>query len=131
MSPPPSSPAKKPRKVRKDIKLTEENILELERRFRDGATILEAIDGVMSEATYHLHRNKSPEFAGRMEMAREYVTEIARGVIAKSIKKGDSYSSMWWLERKKRDEFSTKTNVENSGEQKVVVEIKKFSAEGK
>ena len=90
-------------------KLTDENMLELEKRFRDGATILEAIDGIMSESTYHDHRSKNTEFAARMDMAKEYITEIARGVVSKRIKRGDPDMSKWWLERKKKDEFSTKS----------------------
>lgn len=92
-------------------KLTEENILELEKRFRNGATILEAIEGIMSESTYHEHRKNNSEFAARMELAKEYITEIARGVVAKRIQKGDADISKWWLERKKKNEFSTK--IEN------------------
>lgn len=90
-------------------KLTPENIKEMERRFRDGATILEAIDGIMAESTYHEHRKNKPEFAGQMDMAKEYITEIARGVVSKRIKRGDAEISKWWLERKNKNEFSTKT----------------------
>lgn len=92
-------------------KLTEKNLQELERRFRDGATILEAIDGLMAESTYHDHRSKNPEFAARMDMAREYITEIARGVVAKRIKRGDDQVARWWLERKNKAEFSQRTEL--------------------
>jgi hypothetical protein len=108
-------------------KLTKENIAELVRRFRDGFTNLEAIEGIMSEETYYKHRRENPEFAARMDVAREYTTEVARAVISKAIKRGDRDSAKWWLERKKRAEFSTRSEVENSGEQKVTVEIKKFT----
>ena len=89
-------------------KLTEATMLELEKRFRDGATTLEAIDGVISEDRYYAYRKMSSEFSERMDLAREYVTEIARGVVARAIKRGDRDSAKWWLERKKKDEFSTK-----------------------
>lgn len=97
---------------RPDSKLTEENIIELEKRFRDGATILEAIDGIMSEATYHAHRKNNSEFEARMQMAKEYITEIARGVVAKRIKRADPDMAKWWLERKNKQEFSTKTETD-------------------
>jgi hypothetical protein len=92
-------------------KLTDENISELEKRFRAGATILEAIDGIMSEATYHAHRSTNPEFAGRMAVAKDYITEIARGVVAQRIKRGDPEMAKWWLERKNKKEFSLRTEV--------------------
>jgi len=90
-------------------RLTKANIEELEARFRDGATTLEAIDGIMSESTYYKHLSENEEFSERMSLARDYVTEIARGVVARAIKKGDRDTAKWWLERKKKDEFSTKT----------------------
>ena len=92
-------------------KLTEENILELEKRFRDGATTLEAIDGIFSEATYYLHLKENEMFSERMKLAREYVTEIARGVVARRIKKGDAETAKWWLERKNKKEFSSRSEI--------------------
>ncbi len=105
------TPKPAPRKIGRPTKLTEETMLELEKRFRDGATTLEAIDGVISEDSYYVFRNKSPEFAERMDLAREYVTEIARGVVARAIRRGDRDSAKWWLERKNKAEFSTRQEV--------------------
>lgn len=92
-------------------KLTEKTLAELEARYRDGATTLEAIDGLMSESTYFKHLKENEEFSERMKLARDYITEIARGVVARRIKKGDPDVSKWWLERKKKDEFSTRSEV--------------------
>ena len=108
-------------------KLTKSNIEELERRFRDGATVLEAIDGLISESSYHKYREMNAEFAARMDMAGEYVTEIALGVVAKAVKRSDRDSARSWLERRARSQFSTRSEVENSGDQKVAVEIKNFA----
>lgn len=96
---------------RGDTKLTPENIRELERRFRDGATNLEAIEGLMSEETFYKHLREKPEFAGRMGMAKEYTTEIARGVVSKAIKRGDRDTAKWWLERKLKKEFSLRQEL--------------------
>lgn len=89
-------------------KLTKANIEELERRFRDGATTLEAIDGILAESSYYKYLKDDVEFSERMSLAREYVTEIARGVVARSIKRGNAESAKWWLERKNKKEFSTR-----------------------
>lgn len=112
-------------------KLTDENILELERRFRDGATILEAIDGIMSESTYHLHRSTNSEFAARMDMAKEYISEIARGVVAKRIKRGDTDVAKWWLERKKKDEFSLRQEMTGKDGKELPTPIIKIDAQDK
>lgn len=98
-------------KTGRPSKLTEENIRELERRFRDGATVLEAIEGIFSEDTYYEHLKKNVVFSERMHLAREYITEIARGVVARRIKRGDSDVAKWWLERKNKVEFSSRTEL--------------------
>lgn len=92
-------------------KLTPENIEELESRFRNGATILEAIDGIMAESTYHENRKNNVEFAARMELAKDYITEIARGVVAKKVKLGDTETAKWWLERRNKKQFSSRTEL--------------------
>jgi hypothetical protein len=97
--------------VGRPTKLTEENILELEKRFRDGATTLEAIDGIFSEATYYLHLKDNIEFSERMELAKEYTTEIARSVVSRAIKRGDRDSAKWWLERRAKAKFSTRSEL--------------------
>lgn len=92
--------------------MTPEVIDELEKRFRDGATNLEAIEGLISEDTFYDHQKRNPEFAARMDMAKEYTTEIARGVVSKAIKRGDRDTAKWWLERKNKAQFSTKTETD-------------------
>ncbi len=92
--------------------MTPEVLDELEKRFRDGATNLEAIDGLISEDTFYDHQKKNPEFAARMDMAKEYTTEIARGVVSKAIKRGDRDTAKWWLERRNKAQFSTKTETD-------------------
>ena len=92
-------------------KLTELNILELESRYRSGATTLEAIEGIMAESTYYDYLKDNEQFSERMALAREYTTEIARGVVARRIHKGDADSAKWWLERKNKREFSTRQEI--------------------
>jgi len=92
-------------------KMTDELIRELEKRFRDGATNLEAIEGLISEDTYYAHIRNDPVFSERIELAKEYTTEIARGVVSKAIKRGDRDSAKWWLERRAKAKFSTRSEL--------------------
>ena len=110
-------------------KLTEENMVELESRFRKGATILEAIDGIMSESTYHEHRKNNLEFGARMELAKDYITEIARGLLAKRIEKGDVDIARWWLERKQKGEFSLRAELTGKDGESIGVAISANQAE--
>lgn len=98
-------------------KLTEANIQELEKRFREGAATLEAIEGLMAESTYYDHLKNNAEFSERMSLAREYVTEIARGVVARRIKKGDAQMATWWLERKMKKEFGRNVDITTDGKE--------------
>jgi hypothetical protein len=92
-------------------KLTEELTKELEARFRDGATNLEAIEGLISEDTFYTYLKTNQEFSERMELAKEYTTEIARAVVSRAIKRGDRESAKWWLERRNKEKFSTRSEV--------------------
>jgi len=90
-------------------------VRKLEDAFRDGASITEACDqaGIVRD-TYYRWLNEKDGFQTKMKEAQDWVTEIARAVVAKRItKKNDTETAKWWLERKKKDEFSTRT--ENTG----------------
>jgi len=91
--------------------VTEPVILELEKRYRDGATTLECINGIIAESTYYDYLKNDIEFSERMSIAREYTTELAQAVIARRVKRGDVDSAKWWLERKNKKEFSTRTET--------------------
>lgn len=96
---------------RGDTKLTPENVIELEKRFRNGATNLEAIEGIMSESTYYEHLKTNTEFAARMELAKEYITDIAEAVLARRIVRGDVEVSKWWAERRNKKKFSLRQEM--------------------
>jgi hypothetical protein len=98
-------------KVGRPSKLTDGLIRELENRFRDGATNLEAIEGLISEDTFYTYLKTNQEFSERMELAKEYTTEIARAVVSRAIKRGDRESAKWWLERRNKEKFSTRSEV--------------------
>jgi hypothetical protein len=51
------------------------------------------------------------DFSQRIELAKDYVTELARGVVSRRIKRGDADSSKWWLERRAKDKFSTRNEL--------------------
>jgi hypothetical protein len=92
--------------------MTEEAIQRFEQLFRDGAHALEACEEVgISRQTYYEHLKSNKDFSDRMEAAREYVTEIALAVVSKRIKRGDTETSKWWLERRAKDKFSTRNEL--------------------
>lgn len=90
--------------------MTEEVISKLESLFRDGAHIYEACKEVkIDPSTYYKQLKENMEFSNRMELAQEYTTEIARAVVSRSIKRGRTEDAKWWLERRVKDKFSTRS----------------------
>lgn len=80
--------------------------------FQNGLTVRQACwqSGVSHEAYYQRLRSDS-EFADIMSKAQQLPSMTARNNVLKAIKKGDLSSSRWWLERKDKEEFSSKADV--------------------
>lgn len=80
--------------------------------FEDGATIEEAcVVAQIDRQTYYNWIKDHEDFSARMESARNWTTEVARSNLAKRIKRGDVPVSQWWLERKAKNEFSTRNEL--------------------
>lgn len=109
--------------------MTPEVISELEKRFRVGANVLEALDGLISEATYYLHLKENVEFSERMEAAQEFTTEIARAIVAKRVQKGDVDTAKWWLERRAKLKFSPRQELTGEDGKDLGVQISAEQAE--
>lgn len=94
--------------------LTPEVVSLLEHSVMDGANITEAcqVAGISRE-TYYKHLKEDEKFADKMADAEEYPSKVAKKNLIERIKRKDVETSKWWLERKKKDEFSTRT--ENTG----------------
>ncbi len=85
----------------------------LRHAFSIGATISEAcFYADIGEATYYEWVQKDPEFAEQMNKLRNKPILKARENIAKKIANGDSDISKWYLERKRKAEFSTRSEQE-------------------
>lgn len=80
--------------------------------FHNGLTVRQACwqSGISHEAYYQRLRNDI-DFADTMSKAQYLPSITARTNITKAIKKGDISSSRWWLERKEKDEFSSKADI--------------------
>lgn len=102
-------------KIGRPTVFTEEVVRGLEAAFRDGAHVYEACKAVgIDPSTYYKKLKIDETFSTRMSLAQEYITELARGVVARTIQKGDDDNSKWWLERKAKAEFSTKSEVQST-----------------
>lgn len=90
--------------------MTKETIAKLEEAFAWGCTDREAcLWADISEETLYSYQKKHPEFIKRKEGLKETPIMLARKTVVNAIKKGDRTMSLAYLDRKKKDEFSTKT----------------------
>lgn len=89
--------------------MTQEVIAKLEEAFAWGCTDREAcLWADIAEETLYSYQKKNPGFVKRKEALKETPVMLARKTVVKAISKGDRTVAMQYLERKKKDEFSTK-----------------------
>lgn len=98
--------------------MTPEAVGKLEDAFSKGCTITEAcLLADISRDSYYDYIKLNPDFSNKVEMLREKPAMHARMNIAASILGGDLTDSKWYLERKKKSEFSSSTNVNLGGQE--------------
>ena len=88
--------------------MTPEIINKLEQAFAIDSTDEEAcIFAGIGMSTLYDYQNRNPEFTERKRLLKEKLVLKARTNIANKINKGDVDLSKWYIERKKKKEFST------------------------
>jgi hypothetical protein len=90
--------------------LTPETISKLEQAWSMGCSDLEAClhAGIGKSALYN-YQNAHPNFLERKQILKEKLVLKARSVIANALNNKDENTARWYLERKRKDEFSTRT----------------------
>ena len=102
--------------------ITPQILDKLETAFSIGCTDIEAcFYAKISESTLYNYQEKHPEFVERKKQLKERLVFQARTVIADSLNHKDESTARWYLERKRREEFSTTVATEVKGEFKIVV----------
>ena len=93
------------------VKLTPEVVKKLEEAFSLDCSIGEAcFYADISRQTYYSWINSFPEYQERFDKLRERPVLIARKTVVKSLDE-DPDMAMRYLERKRKDEFSTKQEI--------------------
>jgi len=87
-----------------------DTVHKLEQAFAIGCTTEEAcsVSGV-SRSAYYKRLGDDTQFMDTMERARLFMIIQARHTVAQAVRRGDVKTSMWYLERKRKDEFGLKT----------------------
>jgi hypothetical protein len=97
--------------------MTPEAIAKLEAAFSEDNTILDAcfLAGI-SKDSYYDYLKANPWYSERVEYLRNNTIMHARKNLVNSIKEGNVNDSKWYLERKKKDEFSTSSDLNVGGQ---------------
>lgn len=96
--------------------MTAEVIQKLEYGFAKSLTDAECCDYAgIAPATLYNYCNENPEFSEKKELLKQRPKITAKFNVAEAIEQGDVDLSKWYLERKAKDEFSTKQDVALSG----------------
>lgn len=106
--------------------MTPETIVLLEQAWSMGCSDLEAcLHANIGKTTLYNYQNEHPEFVERKQILKEKLVLKARAVIAESLNNKDENTAKWYLERKRKEEFSTKVENELTGGMNILVADKK------
>ena len=61
--------------------------------------------------TLYKYQQTTPEFIQRKELLKETPNLKARQVLNLALQQKDKQTAQWWLERKKKEEFSTRSEL--------------------
>ena len=96
-------------------KLTPETIEKLRTAFLMGCSDIEAcLYADISKTALYNYQQKNPDFVDQKEQWKEQLTLKARTVIANALNNKDENTAKWYLERKAKNEFSTKVENETT-----------------
>ena len=111
-------------KIGRPTVMTEETIQKLEYAFMKGLTDLEAcLYADISKSTLYNYCEENPSFMDRKELLKEQVKMRAKLNISEAIENNDKDTSKWYLERKAKDEFSTKQEIKADVDADVTINI--------
>ena len=93
-------------------KLTPETIDKLRTAFLMGCSDIEAcLYADISKTALYNYQQKNPDFVDQKEQWKEQLTLKARTVIASALNNKDENTAKWYLERKAKNEFNTRTEI--------------------
>lgn len=99
-------------KIGRPTVMTKETLEKLEMLFAKGLTDREAcLIANINPSTLYLYCQDNPDFSERKELLKDNIRIKAKLNLAEAIEAKDIDNSKWYLERKAKDEFSTKQEI--------------------
>jgi ACT domain-containing protein len=116
--------AQEEKKLGRPTVMTEEIVSKLEYGFMKGLNVTECCHYAdISRTAFYDYLDKNPAFTDRIEELRSSPSTKAKLNIVEAIENGDPGLSVWWLERRNKDEFSTKQEVSADVNSNVTISI--------
>lgn len=104
--------------------ITQDVVRILEDCLKNGFTVKKSCEiAKIGRTAYYDKVNSDKEFADKMDSAQDFATEKARQNIVMAIQENDVATSKWWLERKAKDEFGTRTELTGKDGKDLISEI--------
>ena len=95
--------------------MTESTIAVLKKAFAIGANNVEACaSACIAESKFYDYVRANPQFSEAIAWIKQELPLRAKQELSTHIKAGDKQVVQWYLERKRKDEFSLKTEVETN-----------------
>ncbi len=117
-------PAAQKKKVGRPVVVTENVVRKLEQAFCLDLSDAEAcIFAGIGESTLYDFQKKNPEFSERKQLLKNHLSMQAKLVIASQINKGDEKIAQWWLERRRKNDYSTKQELAGNPDTPIAIEI--------
>lgn len=102
--------------------ITAKKLDQLKEAFMMGCTNREAcFYAEIPESTFYDFLKEYPEFSEKIEIWKTYEKIKSRMVVHKALDRGDKEMAKWYLERKAKDEFSTKQEVDATSNNRVTI----------
>lgn len=100
--------------------ITADEVRKLVSAFNNDYSVEEALiySGV-KKTTYYAELKRNPKFANDMQEAQNKVSMKCKAVIVESILNGDDTNARWWLERRRRKEYATRSEVTGQDGEKI------------
>lgn len=104
--------------------VTDAVVAKLEYGFMKGLNVTECCHYAdISRNCFYEYLEKNPDFKDRIEELRSNPSTKAKLNVVEAIENGDTDLSKWWLERRNKDEFSTKQEIDADVKEKVNITI--------
>ncbi|HOR57490.1 MAG TPA: hypothetical protein PLV82_02340 [bacterium] len=105
-------------------KLDPNVVQKLTAAFHNGFNIEEACSfSGIAKKTYYNWIEKNKRFLYEMEVAQQAVGKQSKKIIVENIQNGNWKAAAWWLERKQRKEFASRTELTGEDGEKLEVGI--------